>query len=120
MASGGLPLGLDPGQHPHDVALFHDQELDAIDLDLGARPFAEQHPVSDLDVDRDELAALVAATGPDRDHLALLRLFLGGVGNDDAAGGLLLGIDTLEHNAIMKRTKLHRTSSYLVENVREI
>src|SRR3984893_9522169 len=100
-ASGGLPLGFGPDQHPHDVALFHDQVLDAVDLDLGARPFAEQHPVAHLDVDGDELAVLVAATGPDRDNLALLRLFLGGVRNDDAAGGLLLGIDALEHNTIM-------------------
>src|SRR6266436_4861886 len=53
--SGGLPLGLGLDQHPHDVALFHDEVLDAIDFDLGARPFSEQDAVADLDVDRDEL-----------------------------------------------------------------
>src|SRR6185437_8111785 len=41
-------------QHAHDVALFHDQQLLAVDLDLGARPFAEQHAVADLHVDRGE------------------------------------------------------------------
>ena len=36
------------------------------------------------------LPALVAAARADGDDFALLRLFLGGVGNDDAAGGLRL------------------------------
>jgi hypothetical protein len=62
------PIGLD--QHPHDVAFLHDQVLDAVDLDLGSRPFAEQNPVPGLDVDRDELAALVAAARPDGDDFA--------------------------------------------------
>ena len=70
----------------HDVALLHDQEILAVDLDLGAGPFAEQHAVADLEVDRDELAGLVAAARADGDDLALRGLFLGGVGNDDAAG----------------------------------
>src|SRR6266851_10002213 len=56
---------------PHDVAFLHDQVLDAIDLDLGARPFAEQHPVAGLDVDRDQLARLVAPAWPAGDDLAL-------------------------------------------------
>ena len=49
--------------------------FDAVDLDLGARPLAEQHPVADLDVDRDELAGLVAPAGADGDDLALARAF---------------------------------------------
>src|SRR6266487_3066952 len=101
-----LGIGLD--QHPHNVALFHDEVLDAIDFDLGARPFAEQDTVADLDVDRDELAALVAATGSNGDDLALLWLLLGGVGNDDATSGLRLGIDSLDDNAVMKRSEFHR------------
>src|SRR5580698_8344880 len=43
-------------QHAHDVALLHDQEFLAVELDLGAGPFAEQHAVADLEVDRDQLA----------------------------------------------------------------
>ena len=70
--------------------LLHDQEILAVDLDLGARPLAEQDAVAGLDVERDELAALVAGAGADGDDLALLRLLLGGVGNDDAALRLLL------------------------------
>jgi hypothetical protein len=79
VASGGLLACFGLRQHPHDVALFHDQVLDAIDLDLGARPFAEQHPIADLDVDRNELAGFVAPSRSDGDDPAFLRLFLGGV-----------------------------------------
>src|SRR5499427_4840636 len=107
VASGGLLAGDALFDDAHDVALLHDQELFAVDLDLGARPFAEQHPVADLDVDGDQLAGLVAAAGANRDDLALGGLFLGGVGDDDAAGGLLFGIDALDDNAVVKRTKLH-------------
>src|SRR6266566_192581 len=107
MASGGLLLGDALFDDAHDVALLHDQELFAVDLDLGARPFAEQHAVADLDVDRDQLAGLVAAAGANGRNLALGGLLLGGVGNDDAAGALFLGIDALDDDAVVKRTKLH-------------
>jgi hypothetical protein len=73
----------------------------------GARPFAEQDAVADLDVDGDELAALVAAAGSNGDDLALLWLLLGGVGNDDATSGLRLGIGSLDDNAVVKRSEFH-------------
>src|SRR6516162_9939584 len=92
---------------PHDVAFFHDQVLDAVELDLGARPFAEQDAVADLDVERNELAGLIPGARTDGDDLALRRLLLGGVGDDDAARGLLLGIDALDDNAVVKRTEFH-------------
>src|ERR1044072_155232 len=106
-ASGRLLPGDALFDYAHDVALLHDQELFAVDLDLGAGPFAKQHPVADLDVDRDELAGLVAATRSYGDDLALGRFLFRRVGNDDAAGGLLFGIDALDDNAVVKRTKLH-------------
>ncbi len=103
----GLLLGRRLVKHAHDVGLLHDQELLAVDLDLGPRPLAEQNAVADLDIDGDELAGLVTATGADGDDLALRGLYLGGVWNDDAAGRLLLGIDALDDDAVVKRTKLH-------------
>src|SRR6266581_342047 len=57
--SGGLPAGYRFGEHSHDVGFLHDQVLDAVDLDFGARPLAEQHAVAGLDVDRGELSGLV-------------------------------------------------------------
>src|SRR3984893_1042414 len=94
LATAGLRGFLSGGglvEHAHDVALLHDQELDAVELDLGARPLAEQHAVADLEVDRDQFAGFVAATRADRGDLTLRGLFLGGVRNDNAALGLLFG-----------------------------
>src|SRR6478609_6091488 len=76
-----------------NVALLHDQEILAVDLDLGAAPLAEQHAVADLEIDRDQLAGLVAAARANGDDFALGGLFLGGVGDDDAASGLGVGLD---------------------------
>ena len=105
---GGLLLGSgNVGEDAHDVAFLHDQEILTVDLDLGAGPLAEQHAVADLDVDRDQLAGFVAATRADGDDFALGGLFLGSVGDDNAACGLLLGVDALDHDAVVKRTEFH-------------
>src|SRR5665213_2210916 len=74
----------------HDVGFLHDDDILAVDLDLGARPFAEQHAVADFDVERMQRAILAARARADSDDLAFHRLFLGGVGDDDAARGLLV------------------------------
>jgi hypothetical protein len=76
--------------HAHDVGLLHDQKVLAVDLDLGAGPFAEQHPVARFEFEWDQLAALVTGSRPDGDDLALLRLLLDGVRNNDAAFRLIL------------------------------
>src|SRR5215208_8355889 len=60
LLSGGLGLGGALVAHAHDVAFLHDQQLVAVELDLGAGPLAEQHAVADLDAQRDEVALLVA------------------------------------------------------------
>ena len=90
-----------------DVAFLHDEKVFAVDLDLGAGPFAEQDAVAGLDVERGELAALVAAAGAHGDDFAFLGLFLGGIGNDDAAFGLLFAFDALDHDAVMQGTECH-------------
>src|SRR5215467_6807005 len=95
----------------HDVAFLHDQVLDAVELDLGAGPLAEQDAVAGLDVERNELAALIPGARANGDDLAFHRLLLGGVRNDDAALGLLFLRDALDHDAIVKRTELHAVAS---------
>src|SRR3981081_1453243 len=95
------------GENAHDVALFHDQQFLAVELDLVARPLAEQHAVANLEVDRDQLAGFVTAARTDRRDFALGGLFLGAVWNDDAASCLLFGVDALDHNAVVKRTEFH-------------
>src|SRR6202140_4811909 len=92
------------GENAHDVALLHDQQFLAVELDLGARPFAEQHAVADLEVARDQLPGFVAAGRTDCRDFALGGLFLGAVRNDDAAFGLFFGVDTLDHDTVMQRT----------------
>src|SRR5438046_1593881 len=74
--SGRFLLGDRLFEHSHDVALFHDEIFDPVELDLGAGPFPEQHAVTDLEVDRDELTGLVAASRAHGDDLALLRFLL--------------------------------------------
>src|SRR5436190_8761657 len=103
----GLLAGDGLFENAHDVAFLHDQEIDAVDLDLGARPLAEQHALADFQVDRNQFAALVAAARADSHDLTLRGLLLGGVRNDDAAGGLLLGIDALDDDAVVKRAEFH-------------
>src|SRR5438874_4828203 len=91
------------GDHAHDVGFLHDEELVAIELDFGARPFAEQHAIAGFDPDRDQLAVLVAAAGTHGHHLALLRFLFGSVGNDDAAFGFVLGFDALDDHPVVER-----------------
>src|SRR6266478_6577089 len=68
----------------HEVRFLHDHELLAVELDLGPGPFAEQHAVADVDVQRMNLAILRTGSGANGDDLTLHRLLLGGVRNDDA------------------------------------
>src|SRR5580698_7048781 len=101
---GGFLMGLRSRsaiEHAHDVALLHDQEFDAIELDLGTGPLSEQHPVTDLKIDRDELARFIAAAGTDSRDLAGLRFLFCSVGDDDAAGSLGFGIDALNDHAVV-------------------
>src|SRR5271166_1294686 len=72
-------------EHAHDVALLHDEVIDAVELDLGAGPFSEQHAVASLQVDRYQLAVLVTAARTDGDDLALGGFLLRGIGNDNPA-----------------------------------
>src|SRR5688500_18935028 len=91
----------------HDVFLAHHEELIAFDLYGLAGILAEQHAVADLDVDRDQLAVVVLLALADGDDLALVGFLGGGVGDDDATGGLTLFLNALDDHAIMKRADFH-------------
>ncbi len=64
------------------------------------------HAIPDLELDRDQLAGFVAPARADRGDFPLRGLFLGGVGNDDAALGLCVGVDSLDHDTVMQRTEI--------------
>ena len=55
---------------PRMSLFLHDQQVFAVDLDLGARPFAEQDLVAGLDVERGDLAVFGAGAGADGDDFA--------------------------------------------------
>jgi hypothetical protein len=86
-----LLLARDFGEH---VRLTQDQEILALDLDLGAAVLRVQDLVALGDVERDALLAfLVPPAVTDREDLAALRLLLGRVRQVDAARRGLLFID---------------------------
>jgi hypothetical protein len=108
LAAGLSALRIEPLQElVQQHVILHDQVVLAVDLHLGAGPLAEQHAVTGLDVDRDQLALLIPAARTRGDDLALLRLLLCGIGNDDASGGLLLGIDAAHEHAVVQWTEMH-------------
>src|ERR1044072_6115709 len=110
--SGGL-LGGHGGtlEDSHEVALLHDQVLDAVELDLGAGPLAEQDAVTRLDVGSDQRTLLITGARADGDDFAFHRFFLGRIRDDYSALGIIFHRDALDHDAIVKRTELHASSS---------
>ena len=80
----------DLGEH---VTGVEDQEVLALDGDLGAAVLRVDDDVADGDVERDQLAGVLGATaGTDGEDFALLGLLLGGVGDDEAAHRGLFGL----------------------------
>src|SRR5688572_24201176 len=69
-----------------DVALAEDLDFPAAHLDVVAAVLAVDDLVADLDVQHRPLAAVAELAGADRQHSAALRLLLGRVGQQDAAG----------------------------------
>ncbi len=55
----------------------------------------------------DDPALLIPGAWTDGDNLALLRLFLSRIGNDDATKRLVLCVNATNHDAVMQRAKLH-------------
>src|SRR3954467_4124007 len=106
---------LDDGQH---VILAHDDDLFAVELDLGAGVAGEDDLVALLDGERGLLAVVEALAVADRQDLAPLGLFLGRVGEDDAALGLALGLDTLDEDLVAEGTQLSHV--YLLLNGDEL
>jgi hypothetical protein len=63
--AGALAL-CGPLDDTHDVVLFHDQQVLAVDFDFRAGPLSKQDLIAGLDVERDQFAGLVALAWPDR------------------------------------------------------
>src|SRR4051812_17841761 len=99
--SGG---GVGDGEH---VVFADEHVLLAVELDLGAAVLAEQHRVADLDLERADLAVFEDFAVAHGDDLALDRLLLRRVGDDDAALGGALALEPLDDDAVLKWPDLH-------------
>src|SRR6202040_123594 len=97
-------------EYPEDFGFLQDHPVGAVDQNFGAGPFSEQHAVADTDFGRVKRASVVARTRADGQRLALGGFFLGGIGNDDAAGGGFLGLDPLQQNPILQRPETRHLS----------
>src|SRR6266705_5795220 len=99
-------------EDPEDVLLLHDEVLFAAQPDLVAGILAEEDSVAFLHRERELLAIVGHLAGAHGDDRALLRLFLGGVGDDEAAVLLILLVEAFDEHAVMERTqrRLHGLS----------
>src|ERR1700691_3493135 len=88
-----------------DFFLAHDEKLLAVELDLGAGVLAEQNLVARLDVQREDFAFVVRLALAHGDHFALLGLFLGAVGDDDATADGFALFQTADEDAVMERSE---------------
>src|SRR4051812_22123204 len=98
-------LLVDDSQH---VAGREDQVLLAVVLDLGAAVLAVDHDVAFGHVQWNPLLAiLIPAAGANCDDGAFLRLFLGGVGNDQTGRGRGLGLVGLYEDLVLEWLDVH-------------
>ena len=72
-----------------------------IERDLLPRVLAKQDRVTILHIERPPVAIVGELAVADREHLAALRLLLGGVRDDDAANVLFALVETLNENAVV-------------------
>lgn len=68
----------------------------------GCTYLRDQDPVAVLDAHRQPLAILVQAAGPDGENLGLVELLHTRLREEDAAGGLGLGLDALDKNPVQE------------------
>src|SRR5437016_2592246 len=99
---------VDDGQH---FVFAHDEVFLTIELDFLSGIFAEQDEIAGLYVKRGPLAVVFHLAGAGGDDLALLRLFLGAVGDDDPPDLLFAFLDALNNDAVVQRSDVHAVYS---------
>jgi hypothetical protein len=71
-------------------------------LDRRTAVLRNQNPIAGRHTHGQALAILVESTGSDGEDLALVQLLDRGLGEEDAAGGLGLGLDALDEHAVQQ------------------
>src|ERR1700691_1564425 len=92
----------------HDAEDFffaHDEKLFAVELNLGAGVLAEENLVPRLNVEREDFAFVVRFALAHGDDFALLGLFLGAVGDNDAPTYGFALFQTADEDAVMERSE---------------
>src|SRR4029079_1823769 len=93
-----------------NFVLAHDEVVLTIELDLLAGVLAEQNEVARFDVQGNALAVILHLAVAGGDDLALLRFFLGGVGDDDPADFLFAFLEALNNESVVERSDVHALS----------
>src|SRR5262249_43623071 len=104
VARGGSSRLVD---HRENVVLGHDEVLFAVDSDFIAGVGGEQDAVAFLDLELGAAAVFEQLAVAEAEHLALLGLFLGRVGQDDAARRLLFRFEALDHKLVVQGYDFH-------------
>src|SRR5207244_8615244 len=91
-----------------DFVFSHDEVFLTLELDLLPRVLAEQDEVTSFDVGPLACAVVLDLAGAGGNHPALLRLFLGTVGDDDPADLLFAFLEALDDEAVVERSDIHR------------
>jgi len=90
-----------------DVVFTHHKVIVAINLDICAGIFTEQHQVADLNVQREHLAVFSLLTVANGHDLAALRLLFCGLLDKKPPGGLGFFFDSLDNDTILQRSQIH-------------
>jgi hypothetical protein len=109
----GVDLGLEPVQasqlvlQAEHIALAEKQKLLAIERDRDPAVLREIHNLIGFDARGDEIAALGACAGTDRENRAALRLALSEL-RDDEPGDVLLALhDGSDEDAVVQWSEAH-------------
>src|SRR5262245_49090722 len=103
-ARNGKPSLFDDRQ---DVFFRHDEQFIAIDGHFVTGVRREQHAVAFLDLEGGPLAVVEQLAVADAQDLALPRLFLGRIGQHDAAGRLLFRLQPFHHDLVVQGDDFH-------------
>src|SRR4051812_29503610 len=90
-----------------DLVLAQNQVLDAVDLDLAARILGEEDLVPGLDVELAKAAVFLQLAAADGHDQRLDGLLLGGIGDVQSPGGLVLFHEALHQDTVVEGSELH-------------
>lgn len=91
-----------PSLGGHSLAVAEELVLLLAGLDGRAAELGDEDAVTDGDAHGQSVALLVKGAGADGEDLGLVELLNAGLGEEDAAGGLGLGLDALDEDTVQE------------------